>query len=147
MRLTGRARWIAAGATVVVALALGIALFLVFRPDANNADAASPVAAVDPPSSDDLAAIEDGLRSGDPAGFAAAVAIPPDQDLDPAAIPALAALEVRIDPATFESKSEDGGLGSATAEITAPDGSTSTWAVSLVHDDDGRRLVASSLQG
>ncbi len=149
MGLNRRERWIAAGVALAV-VAVGTVLFLVLRPASDDhSDAAPPetsAPAVDPPTPDDVATIEDGLRSGDPAGFARAVAVPTDQELDPAAIPALAALEVRIDPATFEPESADGGIGSATAEVTGPDGVTSTWTVSLVHDD-GWRLVASSLQG
>jgi hypothetical protein len=140
--MRSRQLWVRGSALAVVVVA-AVVVFAVVRPFAESPD---PRPVPPPLSAEDATAISENLASGDPARLFDSVALPPDQPLDPAALEGLAALEVRIDAATFRADS-DGDTGTADAIVTGHDGSAITWTVSLVHSDARWRLVASSLQG
>jgi hypothetical protein len=129
-------------ATILGAL-LGIGLHLTVGSDESPDPALASPASGPRPTAEDTTAIAEGLASGDPVRLAEVLAVPPDQPLDPAAVEQFAALDVRIDPASYTPLLDDGRTGTANAQVTGPDGAVTSWTVTLIRNGSTWQLVIS----
>jgi hypothetical protein len=122
---------------VVVVAVVAVAVFVLVNRDDTRAAAGSPSTSHSPErlTSAEASQLADDVTSGDEKRVRAAVALSPEQPLDPAAVSGLATLEaMTFDVGTFRD------LGDGTAEVTArvvmPGGAQPTmWTVRLVAVD------------
>lgn len=91
------------GFALLFVVIVGVGLWFLLWPGAHEqgGTAAPGVAAARPFGSEEARAMDDALRSGDPARVSAVLPLRPGEQVDPAFVAQLAAIPLDIDPATF----------------------------------------------
>lgn len=131
--------------TIAVLIAIAVTTVFLLRPTDQRVEAApnlptapSAALALTPERAAELGAQ---VRSADPVQVRQALALPEDQKLDPALIPALASLKgLTIDPATFKLLGDK--VGQATAHVQQQGKAPTTWTLDLLLVDDSWKIAA-----